>query len=54
MVLYNLILGNRSVNIPAAPNTHAIEEPLSKQWIGKHTIGVAGNGVLHLVHAKWL
>jgi hypothetical protein len=37
-----LLLGNCSINIPAATNTQAtIEEPVSKQRIGKHKkIGV--------------
>jgi hypothetical protein len=37
-------------HIPAATNAHeAIEEPVSKQQIGKHiTIGVVGGGVEYL------
>jgi hypothetical protein len=43
-------------HITMATNTHVtIEEPVSKQRIGKHiTIRVVGNGDFFSVRAKWL
>jgi hypothetical protein len=50
------LLGNSGKQFPAKMNTNvAIEEPVSKQLIGKHNSrGIIGNCVFCSVRAKWL